>query len=141
MTDLSGPDLCYCLASRRGARHLARLYDRHLSTADINTSQFSILSQILPSGTITVAELAKAMVMERTTLVRALKPLQRKGWVIGQAPKQGRAVEMSLSAAGRRKVAEAAPMWQAAQEAFEAEFGREQASALRATLLEIGRDG
>lgn len=87
----------------------------------------------------TVAGLALAMTMERTTLVRALQPLQKEGWVVSRAPKHGRAMELSLAAAGKRKVDEAAPLWQSAQQAFDAEFGRERAIALRAALLDIGQ--
>jgi hypothetical protein len=81
MTDMKtvhGVDLCHCLAARRHARLLTRLYDRHLAPSNLSISQFSVLAMIEARPQLLIAELAEAMVMERTTLVRALKPLLRE---------------------------------------------------------------
>jgi len=133
------PDLCYGLAQRRAARHLARLYDHHISKAGLTSSQFSILAHLHHAPNLTVAALAHLLVMERTTLVRALKPLQTSGWINTQPPARGRAMELSLTPSGLAKTSEAAPLWKAAQKAFETEFGRDRAIALRNNLQTIGQ--
>lgn len=79
------------------------------------------------------------MVMERTTLVRALRPLQNSGLVTSEPAKAGRALQLSASAAGLRKVAAALPAWEAAQAEFEAAFGQERAARLRNDVLEVSR--
>lgn len=135
MTPSSGTDLCYCLAVRRNARYLSRLYDRHLSAANISISQFSILVIILGQPAISVSALANAMVMERTTLVRALKPLQSEGYIISRAEGPRSALQLSLSATGQAKVSECQPYWQAAQEEYEAQIGRRVAVSIRESLL------
>lgn len=137
MNAVEGPDLCYSLAARRSARYLARLYDRHIAPAGITSSQFSILSLLERHPGISVAELARKMVMERTTLVRALRPLQEAGFVQSEAAGPGRALKLSASRAGLQKVAEARPAWEAAQTEFEAAFGDDRAARLRSDILEI----
>jgi DNA-binding MarR family transcriptional regulator len=87
---------------------------------------------------VTMAELADAMVMERTTLVRALKPLQRDRLVNAiQQDASTRAVALSLSDAGKKTLGEASLRWREAQQEFEDKFGRERAGELRKSLLEL----
>ena len=61
-----------CFAVRQAARHISQLYERHLSAVRITPTQFSIVSALARMPEMTMAELAQAMVMERTTLVRVL---------------------------------------------------------------------
>jgi DNA-binding MarR family transcriptional regulator len=130
------PDLCYALAARKNARHLSRLYDHHLAPTGLSVSQFSILAVLKANGAMKTAELADLLVMERTSLVRALRPLQAAGWIATRPAAEGRAHELALSAAGLRKAAAAVPLWQAAQKAFEAEVGRAHAIRQRDAVLQ-----
>ena len=86
MATPNGPYLCYALAARKNARHLSRLYDRWLAPAELSVSQFSILALVDAHGQLKITELADMLSMERTTLVRALKPLQTAGWVVAERP-------------------------------------------------------
>jgi DNA-binding MarR family transcriptional regulator len=138
MKTVHGPDLCHCHAARRHARLLTRLYDRHLSAVDISISQFSILALIEERPQILIAELAEAMVMERTTLVRALKPLQSEGYVASHAEGPRSAIRLSLSVKGMTKLKEAEPYWEAAQREREGQVGEDMAVSIRNTILEHG---
>lgn len=124
-------ELCYCQAARRSARFLSRLYDRHLLPAGINIQQLSILSAIKHNPGILIVDLAERMVMERTTLLRALKPLQKLGLVGSNPSGTGRSLALTVSRLGQKKVAEAHPLWVEAQREFEALFGADKASTLR----------
>ncbi|BBA40089.1 MarR family regulatory protein [Burkholderia contaminans] len=84
---------------------------------------------------ITVAELARKMEMERTTLVRALKPMREAGYVCEGEEKLGRAVTLVVSKAGLRKLAQAKPYWKAAQKAFEERVGKAEAALFREMAL------
>ena len=100
--DLSYLD-CNCFAIRQAARFVSQLYERHVSQAGVTAAQFTLLAAIHRRPGVTMAELADAMVMERTTLVRALKPLQRDGLVTAaQQDASTRAVALSLSDAGKK---------------------------------------
>lgn len=132
-----GPHLCYALAARQNARHLSRLYDNHLAPAGLSVSQFSILSLLEAHGKLKITKLAEMLIMERTTLVRALKPLHAAGWVVADRPEKGRSFDVALSLSGLKKVTEAAPLWKEAQAAFEREVGQDRAIRIRNEILEL----
>ncbi|MDB5818183.1 MAG: transcriptional regulator [Rhizobacter sp.] len=137
MVTPTGPDLCYALAARKKARYLSRFYDGKLAPCGLSISQFSILSLLRAHGSLKLAKLAELLVMERTSLVRALKPLQTSGWVVTERPVGERSFELRLLPAGLQKVGEAAPLWFEAQAAFEAQVGRDSAVRLRNQILEL----
>jgi DNA-binding MarR family transcriptional regulator len=110
-----------------------------MAPAGVNSSQFSILSVVEHSPGITVAELAGALVMDRTTLVRALQPLQRSGLVVSEPPPRGHAHRLFVTQLGKAKLSEAFPLWSAAQQQFEAEFGKDRAQAMREILSGLPR--
>ncbi len=124
-------ELCYCQAARRSARFLSRMYDRHLAPVGINIQQLSILGAIAHNPGLLTADLADRMVMERTTLVRALKPLREAGLVISERSDTGRSLTLTVSRRGYKVVAEAMPLWEAAQQEFETQFGSGNAATLR----------
>ncbi len=124
-------ELCYCQAARRSARFLSRLYDRHLAPAGVNIQQMAILSLILHNPGILIADLADHMVMERTTLVRALKPLQKAGLVNTEPSGSGRSLVLTVSRRGRQTALETVPLWNNAQREFEVLFGADKAASLR----------
>jgi DNA-binding MarR family transcriptional regulator len=131
-------DECNLLAIRRAARYITQLYERHLSSIGMTAAQFSIMAKLARRPHQTMMELAQAMVMERTTLVRALKPLQRDGLIQTEPSEHDvRTHVFSLTKAGQRALSEANRGWQAAQEEFETKFGRARAAALRRELFAL----
>lgn len=135
LVDLDSPDVCYALAGRRSARFVTRIYESHLEPVGITSSEFSILSLLDFDPGVTVAELARRMEMERTTLVRALKPLRDAGYVTDGDEKLGRAVTLVATKGGLRKLAQAKPYWEAAQKAFEERVGKAEAALFREMAL------
>jgi DNA-binding MarR family transcriptional regulator len=129
-------ELCYCHAARGSARLLSRFYDRHLAPVGINIQQLTILSTILYNPGMLIADLTEQMVMERTTLVRALKPLQEAGFIETELSGNGRSLALTISKQGKKKVLAARPLWQDAQREFETKFGARKAKALRQALKE-----
>jgi len=131
-------DECNCFALRQAARHVTQIYERHLGQVGLTAAQFTILAKLARKPKLTMLDLADSMVMDRTTLVRAMKPLQRDGLVITEsAEHDGRTYEFSLSELGETTFDQAAIAWRAAQDEFESKFGRARAKALRAELFEI----
>jgi DNA-binding MarR family transcriptional regulator len=131
-------DDCNCFALRQAARYVTQIYERHLGQVGVTAAQFTILAKLARKPNLTMVELADTMVMERTTLVRALKPLQRDGLVVSESSEHdGRTYLLSLSEAGERTFDQAAIAWRAAQEEFESKFGRSRAKALRAELFQL----
>jgi len=137
MIEIKGPDLCHCLAARRAARHMTRLYDRQLASAGLSTTQFSLLALVETHPGISVPDLAVRMVMERTTLLRAIKPMREQGWLLSEAQGAKFALAFTVSETGAAKLREAEPYWKAAQKELEAQAGRQRAVQLRNELLDF----
>jgi DNA-binding MarR family transcriptional regulator len=126
---------CNCLALRQASRQATQLYDRHLAAEGLRTTQYSILSKLDRLGPLTINALAAAMAMDRTTLGRAIKPLQRdKLLAVGADDEDGRSRVLSLTAAGKARLKAAVPLWKKAQAEFEAAYGVSESSTLRGML-------
>ena len=132
---LPRPEECNCLAVRQAARHMTQFYDRIMAPAGLRSSQFSILAKLQRLGPLTVNALAAEMVMDRTTLGRAIQPLVRQRLVA--TAKRGtdrRAKELHLTDAGAARLRAAVKQWIRAQDRFEEIFGAERTADLRALL-------
>ena len=131
---------CNCFAVRQAARQVTRLYEHHLGKAQLTSAQFSILAALGEEGRMTMLQLARALVMDRTTLLRAMKPLQREGLLKGAAGEADpRQLVFSLSPAGERKLRQALPLWTKAQEEFESGMRPGEATRLRGALLALAK--
>jgi DNA-binding MarR family transcriptional regulator len=129
---------CNCFALRQAARFVTQLYERHLSQAGVTAAQFTILSRLAGRPDATAAELSDDLVMDRTTLVRALKPLQRDALVVSAAAEHDtRVLVYRLSTAGVRRYEKAHVLWQDAQAEFERYVKRDRAKALRGELFAL----
>ena len=140
--DTISPVVCNCAALRQAARHVTRYYDACLAGIGLRITQYVILSRLDrgddPGGGMSMAALAAAMAMDRSTLGHNLRPLERDGLVsIGPGAADRRARAVTLTAEGRRRVEEARAAWRAAQDGFEAKFGAERARAFRTLMAEI----
>ncbi len=130
---------CNAFTLRRAARAITQLYERHIAQSGLTSSQFSIISAVRNDPGMSMVALAEIMGMDRTTLVRALKPLQRDGLVAAAATLKGsRQLALTLSTEGMARYDGALPYWLAAQREFEARVGTDRARKLREELLEIG---
>jgi len=142
---MTTPAASTCAAGtlRRATRSIARLYDGHLARAGLTTTQFSLLVALeRRAKPAPLSELAAEQVFERTSLYRALEPLERDGLVAFTAG-TGRSKEVHLTAKGVRRIAEARPHWQEAQSAFLAKFGRSGWNTLAKQLgaiVEVARE-
>lgn len=135
MTDPTRHDPCNCSAIRKAARHVTQLYDQHLAGVGLTVTQFAILARLGTYGALTINDLAGRLAMDRTTLGRIIRPLERDGLVqISSDPRDGRRRPLALTEEGRVKLDAARPLWACAQDRFESAYGREPASSLR-TLL------
>jgi DNA-binding MarR family transcriptional regulator len=135
---LPSRDECYCFALRQASRHITQLYEHRLAQSGLTAAQFTILAKLARHPGITALDLADSMVMDRTTLVRALKPLQRDGYV-GQmaAEHDARSHVFSLTQKGEHKLKEASSAWRTAQDEFETQFGKGRAASLRQELFNL----
>ncbi|MGH8780049.1 MarR family winged helix-turn-helix transcriptional regulator [Paraburkholderia sp.] len=127
-----------CFAVRQAARYASQMYDRHLANVGLTITQFSILHRLSSGRWLTMRTLADEMVMERTTLLRALRPLQRDGLVGNDATATDRRFfSLVLTDEGLTRLKAAKSYWQAAQNEFEQRFGAQRSAVLRRELLDM----
>ena len=96
----------------------------------------ALLANIERNPGISVSALAETMDLERTTLVRNLKPLEARGLIVDAACK-GRSRSLQLSVEGKETFARARIYWQQAQDELEAFLGQEQIAELNHLISAI----
>ena len=107
---------CHCLAARRKARELTRVYEAKLRPHGLKATQFSILVALAAVGPKPIGMLAAGLGLERTTLTRGADLLIRDGLIAETRSEDSRERQIKLTARGRRKLEAAYPAWKAAQE-------------------------
>ena len=135
--------MCVCATARMAARSLTRIYDRALEPAGVRTTQFSVLARLLEEGPLPLTHLAGRLAMDRTTLARDLRPLERRGLVAISVGADRRVRMAELTPAGHRLVDEVRPLWKQVQRDVRAELGPDRVARLMdelraATALRLG---
>ena len=128
---------CNCLALRQAARRISQIYDGYLASEGLRTTQYSILAKLNRLGPLSINELAESMVMDRTTLGRAIRPLERDRLLAIGAGEDGRTRSLRLTATGEARLKAAAAKWREAQKEFEMTFGARDAAELRSILQRV----
>jgi DNA-binding MarR family transcriptional regulator len=124
--------LCYCASLRAAARKATALYDHALASVGLNIAQFSLLRRIERFGPLSLTALAQACELDRSTVGRNVRVLERQGWVTQGEAQDLREAVVRLSAAGVDVLRRGAPLWRAAQERVESILGAEGAHGLLA---------
>lgn len=132
-TYLQDPD-CTCSSLRRAARALTLAYDEALRPLGLRIGQFSVLRRLRIVGEITVADLAELLALDRTTLARNLKPLERDALISVRVGQDRRERVLALTPEGVAMFEKARPLWQATNKVFAARFGGPRTTSLHAEL-------
>lgn len=135
--DFSVRQNCVCFNLRRVARVVTQFFDAEMRRHGIRSTQGTLLSALHVTGASTMADLSEFLGMERTTLLRNLRPLQRDGLVSVEGGGQGGFVELSLTAKGRKLIEKLAPAWESAQRAAVQVLGEKRWSAVLADLDKV----
>ncbi len=128
---------CACFNLRKATRAITQLYDKALRPAGLRATQFNLFVAVKMLGSVTVTRLAKIGVMDRTTLTRNLKPLEKRGLIKVTPGKDRRMKVVTLTEKGNETLANALPLWKKAQAQVIKELGQERWNSLRADLGEV----
>src|SRR5438874_8032803 len=112
---------CACSNVRKAARAVTQLFDE-------------LLVAVARLREAPVTQLSRALVMDRTTLARNLKPLESLGLLTIEAGTDRRRHLVQLTERGCQALARALPYWEQAQHQVVTGLGQEQWHALRASL-------
>jgi len=132
--DMSAVENCVCFNLRWVTRAVTQFYDAEMRRHGIRPTQGTILASLMSKDSWNMAELSDWLGMERTTLVRNLRPLQRDGLVQINGGGRGRLVELAITAKGRKQIEKLAPAWKSAQSAAVKTLGEKRWSALLSDL-------
>jgi DNA-binding MarR family transcriptional regulator len=113
--DMSAIQNCICLNLRRASRMVTQFYDSEVRRHGLRPTQGSILLALNAREKWSMAELSDWLGMDRTTLLRNLRPLQRDELTQADGSGRGGRVELSITAKGRNKIEEFMPAWRSAQ--------------------------
>lgn len=109
---------CYCGSIRQASRVVTQMYDKALKPSGLKITQFSILRLLSHFPGLTTGEMAEALVMDSTTLTRTLKIIHDSKWIDSTPGEDRRERHWSLTAEGKARMQEAAPLWKKAQKEF-----------------------
>lgn len=128
---------CYCITLRRAAQAISDLYDAHMAAIGITVNQYSLLSKLGHYPNCSVSELAEYARLERTTVVRALKPLTAKGLIKDLSDEGERKRNLCLTAEGEEIVKKGKVIWHQEQEEIERRLGKNGVEQLQELLEKL----
>jgi DNA-binding MarR family transcriptional regulator len=135
--DMAAAENCVCFNLRRVARVVTQFYDSEMRRHGIRPTQGTILSSLQAKDSWNMAELSDWLGMDRTTLVRNLRPLQRDGFVKAVGGGRGNRVELTITAKGRKQIEKFMPAWESAQSTAVQVLGEKRWSVLLADLEKV----
>jgi DNA-binding MarR family transcriptional regulator len=127
---------CYCILLRKASRRLSARYDAALEPFGINIGQYSHLSNIRRGEPISLTELAGVMELDRSTVGRNTKVLERMGLLETVAGEDQREALLKLSRKGRALLKAAEPVWEDVQVKIDERLGDDRTGELK-QLLEV----
>ncbi|MEM1433781.1 MAG: MarR family winged helix-turn-helix transcriptional regulator [Pseudomonadota bacterium] len=128
---------CICIEVRNAAQALTRLYDEQLLDAGISITQLSQLNHIHKLGAPTLKALAEATGLDRSTLGRNMRLLEKQGLVVLSSGEDARTRIISLTRDGKAALRHAAPLWLDMQHTLNARLGPRKRALLSELLSEL----
>jgi len=123
LTEKEIVERCVCTKVRTAARLITHAYDDALRPSGLRVTQFALLAAIGADKSVSITALAQLLDMDRTTLSRNLRPLEKDGLVKLGSDGKGRSRTLELTLKGRERFQEAIPLWEKAQDSFRHKIG------------------
>lgn len=118
--------ICHCTNMRRASRSLSHLYDVFLKPSGLNVAQYALLNHLKRHSPIKMNDFSHVMRLERTTLLRNLKPLIAQGFITIDLPEHEKAKIIQLSPKGYDILTTALPYWEQAQKSIAEQITEEE---------------
>ena len=137
--DVNAPANCTCFNLRKAARAVTQAYDKEMKPSGLRATQFSLLRMVAKLGPVGIKDLAKALVMDRTTLDRNLKVLSDRDLLeIGEGDDR-RYRPITITAQGQEALDLALPLWEQVQTRMANGFGHDRWAGFLGDLGEAVR--
>ncbi len=128
---------CICIELRNAAAALTKRYDEQLSESGISITQLSQLNHIRELGQPTLKALADVTGLDRSTLGRNMRLLEKQGMVHLSSGKDARTRVVSLTRVGAAALKQAAPLWFDLQNTLNKRLGSDKRALLSELLTEL----
>lgn len=125
---------CYCILLRTASRKVTALYDAALAPFGVTLAQFSLMRRIRRGEPVSITDLAQRAELDRSTVGRNLKPLERLGLVQHVTSLDQREASVALTEAGHALLKQADPVWHQVQVDLETRLGAADAGQLTRLL-------
>ena len=122
---------------RRASNAITEYYDAALQEVGLTTSQYSLLKNLGRLEMASTSELAEQVNLDRSTLVRNLKPLLERGLIVDLAKENARNHQFQVSETGMALLEDANPRWQKAQDGIKAYLDKENVEMLMEMLYRL----
>src|SRR5258708_14196999 len=127
---------CACFDLRNATRAVSRMYEDFMRDEGLNGTQFSLLSLIRAGKELSISTLGRALALDRTSITRALAPLERDGLIHSRPGADKRIRIVSLTNKGRKLVEAAEPKGRQAQHALMHAIGESRRRPMRSLVLQ-----
>ena len=121
---------CVCGNLRKASRLISQIYDEFLRPSGLKVTQFALLMTVRGFGKTTVSKLAKWAIMDRTTVTRNLKILEKKGLVKIEPGKDQRERVVTITDKGIDALLSGRPFWEKAQQHVSEIIGKDKSSRI-----------
>ena len=134
---------CYCMNLRQAGNVVTNSQDaglkrsRVLKDLGVSVSQFSLLLNLARMETANTSELAERVNLDRSTLVRNLKPLLERGLILDFAREGARSHKFAVSETGQALLEKGIPQWEHAQETVKDYLSPEDTETLLRLLRKL----
>ncbi len=118
-------DTCICTGLRQAAFDITEIYDSYLEPSGLKITMFRILRRLSAAEQVSITELAVIVGVDRSTLGRNLRVLERMGLVTFEEAEDARSRTVVLTALGRSTLAKATPLWVKAQTKMRSVLGKD----------------
>ncbi len=116
-------DMCHCIVLRKASRRVSSYYDEALVPLGVNIAQFSLLRNVNRMAPVSLTDLAMRVELDRSTVGRNAKVLERMGLLTIRPGKDQREATLTVSDAGQAVLKEGAPLWDDVQAKIESRLG------------------
>jgi DNA-binding MarR family transcriptional regulator len=137
--DLTGTGYCASLNFRRTARAVTRMYDSAMQESGVRSTQFALLVAIAKIQPVTMSTLAEVLTIDRSTLTRSLRLLQKERLVAISKRSAMRQRFLELTPAGEKALQRSLPLWREAHAKFVAALGTDYWLSMRSELERLAR--
>ena len=122
---------CLAVRVRMLNRTITAIYDDALRPLGLTTGQLNILVVVTKRGPLSPGEVARRLIMEKSTVSRNVERMRANGWLTVNATDSGHKQQLTLTRLGKKLLESSVSAWNEAQTRTRALLGRRGSDSIR----------